>query len=474
VPEVVIRSAAWQAEDFCSGYAGPRNMPAKGSHRQTLPASLSCWQLMNRPAFSQLAQRTLQPPITWLMQMTLARPELISLAAGFTDMESLPLAEVRDLFNEILDSPRDGRRALQYGSTAGDPELRRLTAARLQSQDGPGALPESYLPDRLFISSGSQQLLYVVSECLCDPGDIVLVEDPTYFVYLSILQSHGLRCRGIRLGAQGIDLVHLEETLARLKKDGDLRRVKLLYLVTYHQNPTGTTTTWETKRQALALLRRYERDAGHPIHLLEDAAYRELRFRGEDVPSALTVPRAADRVIYAGTFSKPFATGARVGFGVLPERMLRVVLRIKGNHDFGTSNLLQQLLKRALTTCRYEAHLDRLRQRYAHKAATMTRAIRAHLPTSVQWQEPNGGLYVWARLSPGVKSGIRSKLFRTALENQVLYVPGVLCYAEDPTRARPDHELRLSFGGASVSNLRTGIRRLGASLHPLLDSASVS
>jgi 2-aminoadipate transaminase len=423
---------------------------------------------MNGSTLSQLAQRTTEPPITWLMQMTLARPELISLAAGFTDSESLPVRETRELINQLLDSSREGRRALQYGSTAGDPELRRLTGARLQTQDGPGAVAARYTLDRIFISSGSQQLLYVISECLCDPGDIVLVEDPTYFVYLSILQSHGLQCRGIRLGADGIDAGQLEQTLERLKRQGDLPRVKLLYLVTYHQNPTGTTTSWETKRQVLALLRRYEPDAGHPIYLLEDAAYRELRFAGDEVPSALTLPNAVDRVIYAGTFSKPFATGIRLGFGVLPQRLLRVVLRIKGNHDFGSSNLLQQLLKRALASCAYERHLELLRRRYAQKAAMMTKAIRACFPAGVQWEEPRGGLYVWARLPRHIASGFRSRLFRAALANQVLYVPGVFCYATDPTRKRPDHELRISFGGATMPNLRAGIQRLGDSLRPLL------
>jgi 2-aminoadipate transaminase len=218
----------------------------------------------------------------------------------------------------------------------------------------------------------------------------------------------------------------------------------------------------------MALLRRYERAAGHPIYLLEDAAYRELRFAGEDVPSALTLPDATGRVVYAGTFSKPFATGARVGFGVLPKPLLRVVLRIKGNHDFGTSNLLQQLLKRALATCRYDSHLDVLRSRYANKAAVMTRAMRASFPPGVQWLEPRGGLYTWARLPRTIKSGFRSKLFRAALERQVLYVPGQNCYAEDPTRPRPDHEMRLSFGGASVSDLREGIQRLGATLGDML------
>jgi 2-aminoadipate transaminase len=427
---------------------------------------------MNGSALSQLAHRTTEPPITWLMQMTLARPELISLAAGFTDSESLPVRETRELIHQILDSSHEGRKALQYGSTAGDPELRRLTGSRLQIQDGPGAVAARYAPDRLFISSGSQQLLYMISECLCDPGDIVLVEDPTYFVYLSILESHGLQCRGIRLGPDGIDPSHLEQTLERLKREGDLRRVKLLYLVTYHQNPTGTTTSWDTKRQVLALLRRYERHAGHPLYLLEDAAYRELRFAGEDVPSALTLPNAAERVIYAGTFSKPFATGMRIGFGILPQQLLRVVLRIKGNHDFGSSNLLQQLLKRALASCAYETHLELLRKRYAQKAATMTNAIRACFPARVQWQEPRGGLYVWARLPRGITSGFRSRLFRAALANQVLYVPGVLCYATDPSRPRPDHELRISFGGATIPNLRAGIQRLGDSLRPLLNPQS--
>jgi 2-aminoadipate transaminase len=419
---------------------------------------------MNASVLSRLARRTDEPPITWLMQMTLRRPELISLAAGFTDSESLPIAEVRDLLDEILGSARLGRIALQYGSTAGDPELRTLTGERLRAQDGGWRSAELYGPERLLITSGSQQLLYILTECLCDPGDVVLVEDPTYFVYLGIVQSHGLQCRGIRLDSDGINLAHLERTLERLKQSGDLRRVKFLYLVTYHQNPTGVTTALETKRRAMALLGRYERAAGHPIYLVEDAAYRELRFAGEDVPSALTLRRGAERVIYAGTFSKPFATGARVGFGVMPERLLRVVLRVKGNHDFGTSNLLQQLHKRALATCRYDSHLQVLRRRYAHKAAVMTRAMRVAFPPDVQWLEPRGGLYAWARLPPSIRSGFGSKLFRAALDRQVLYVPGQNCYAEDPTRTRPDHELRLSFGGASVRDIREGIRRLGATL----------
>ena len=304
----------------------------------------------------------------------------------------------------------------------------------------------------------------MVTECLCDPGDIVLVEDPTYFVYLSIAQSHGLRCRGIRLLEDGLDLMHLEQNLEGLKRSGDLHRVKLLYLVSYFHNPTGYTTSHAKKAGALQLLRRYERDAGHPIYLLEDAAYRELRFAGRDVPSALVHRGAAERVIYAGTYSKPFASGVRVGFGLLPERLLTVVMRVKGNHDFGSSNLLQQLITRALESCRYENRLPSLRRRYEAKARAMVGSMRDRFPDVVRWRDPEGGLYVWARLPTSWKSGVKSKLFRAALARDVLYVPGELCYADDPSRGRPNHEMRLSFGGASQANIRTGIQRLGSVL----------
>jgi 2-aminoadipate transaminase len=422
---------------------------------------------MSPSSVSRLGHRTSEPPISWLMSATLSRPNLISLAAGFTDSDSLPVKETRELLNGLLGSARTGRVALQYGSTAGDPSLRGVTGEHLHRLDGATAPDTLYSPARIFISGGSQQLLYLLTECLCDPGDLVLLEDPTYFVYLGIVQSHGLECRGIPLAADGLDLAHLERTLEALKRSGAIRRVKLLYLVTYFQNPTGVSAAWAKKAGALELLRRYEKAAGHPIYLLEDAAYRELRFAGDDVPSLLTAKRAADRVIYAGTFSKPFATGVRVGYGVVPEGLLKVVLRVKANHDFGTSSLLQQLMQRALVTGAYDRHLGVLRARYAHKAAVMVRAIREHFPAEVEWDEPRGGLYVWARLPRSVKSGMKSRLFRAALQHDVLYVPGELCYAPDPTRARPNHELRISFGGASVPDLRTGIARLGATLHKL-------
>jgi 2-aminoadipate transaminase len=234
------------------------------------------------------------------------------------------------------------------------------------------------------------------------------------------------------------------------------------------------------------LLKRFERAAGHPIYLLEDAAYRELRFetvaavcdrRSSDgtanirrsqtaatsygEKSALAVPGAADRVIYVGTFTKPFATGARVGYGLLPELLFSTVKYIKGNHDFGTANLLQQLFARAVASGAHDKQVARLQKRYAYKAQVMKLAIEKYFPPSVEWWEPAGGLYFWARLPKNIPTGVKSKVFQNALKNDVLYVPGELCYADDPTRRKPDHEMRISFGNASEADIREGIKRLG-------------
>ena len=412
-----------------------------------------------------MGRRTAEPPISWLMRIKLERPRLISLAAGFTDSPTLPVAGSRRLLNELLGDATLGQTALQYGSTAGDDTLRKLTARRIRQLDGsPRGQAGSYEARRTVISHGSQQFLYMATEALCDPGDIVLVEDPTYFVYLGIMQSRGVAGRGVRMTRDGIDLGHLEQVLESLKRDGSLPRLKILYLVSYHQNPTSRSTSLRVKAGALELLRRYEHAAGHPIYLMEDAAYRELGFAGKPAPSALAVKGAVDRVIYLGTYSKPFATGVRVGFGILPEELLTPVLRIKGNHDIGTSNLPQQLVSRSLASGLYEKNLARVQRRYRAKAKAMTDAMGEHLPESAQWEQPEGGLNVWAAMPRKVNTGMKSNFFKKVLDRNVLYVPGGLCYVDDPTRAKAGHEMRLSFGVATEDEIREGIRRLGQAI----------
>jgi 2-aminoadipate transaminase len=164
----------------------------------------------------------------------------------------------------------------------------------------------------------------------------------------------------------------------------------------------------------------------HPLYLLEDAAYRELRFEGDDVKSALVIKGHRDRVIYAGTYSKPFATGTRVGFGLVPEPVLTAVLRIKGNHDFGSSNLLQQLLAQSLASGLYEQHLAVLRKRYAHKARLMLAALRQHFPADVEWWEPPGVVLLGACRNAS-SPGRSSKVFQGRWRQRVVVRRTVLC-----------------------------------------------
>lgn len=419
---------------------------------------------MNEGSFlSSLARRSSDPAISWLMKLTLDQPHLISLAAGFTDNETLPVAEVSELIAGLEHDDAAARAALQYGSTAGDAELRQLTLDRVCAQDGiaPGA---ALTADDVVITNGSQQLLYLLSEVLCDPGDIVLVEDPTYFVYLGICEALGIEATPVRLEPDGISPDDLKRTLQRLMDNGTLDRLKFVYLVTYFQNPTGWTSSFEKKREAFAILRHYEAAAGHPIFVLEDAAYRDLRFAGPDTPSLKSLDTTNERVAYSNTYTKPFATGIKVGYGVLPRSLMRHVLRSKGNHDFGSANFNQCLIARALRTGVYDQHLPKMHAGYRRRKELMGGALRKYFPSSAKWQEANGGLYFWPELPAQHDTSRDGAIFRAALDAGVLYVPGDLCFANSPLRPRPKNCMRLSFGGTPSSQIEEGIKRLGTVL----------
>jgi 2-aminoadipate transaminase len=390
-----------------------------------------------------LARRTTLPPISWLMHAALERPELISLAAGFTDNATLPVEEVAGLTRDLFRHEKAARAALQYGTTQGLPALRQELVRR---QDA-----VCLTANDIVITNGSQQLLYLVSEVLCDPGDVVLVEDPTYFVYLGIVEALGLRATGFS---------SIENLKSKIQDAG--RRLKLVYLVTYFQNPTGQTWSLDARREALAIVRFYERKAGHPIYILEDAAYRDLRFEGDDVPSCKSLDAGNARVLYTNTLTKPFATGIKLGYGILPKPILQAVLRSKSNHDFGASNLLQVLLARALADGVYDRHLPKIAAAYRAKRDAMCDALDAF--PQFRYERPRGGLYVWAQLPARVKTGVKSRLFRRALDAGVLYVPGEMCFCADRSRRIPANCLRLSFGTQPAAQIRKGIRLLADAL----------
>ncbi len=412
---------------------------------------------MNAPQhFSALAKRSGEPPISWLMKLALEKPDLISLAAGFTDNETLPVGEVSALTREILSKPKTARTALQYGTTIGLPQLRHELLRRWQKQDH--VRKSRISADDVVVTNGSQQLLYLLSEVLCDPGDIAIVEDPTYFVYLGIVEALGVRA----IGFSNVEM--LKARLEQLKAKRLLPRVKLLYLVTYFQNPTGHTWSLEQKREAFDLVKRYERAAGHPIYILEDAAYRDLRFEGGDVPSFKPFDPRNERIVYTNTLTKPFATGIKLGYGILPPTLMRAVLRSKSNHDFGSSNFLQTILARALAEGLYERHLPKIASAYRRKRDAMVEELDATFPNTARYQTPRGGLYVWVELDERTKTGATSGLFKRALDAGVFYVPGDMCYCADPSRKIPQNGMRLSFGAQSVPQIQKGIRLLADAL----------
>jgi 2-aminoadipate transaminase len=420
--------------------------------------------------FSEHARRTKDSPISYFMQQAVENPRLISLAAGLVDAASLPAGPVQDAIDNLLATPERARAALQYGTTQGYLPLREKLVEHVARMDGvtPGDL--SLTADDVVITTGSQQLLYLLAELLLDPGDIVLTEAPSYFVYQGTLESFGVRTPSVPMDEHGLRLDALEQILDRLEYDCQLERVKMIYTCDYFQNPSGLTLSRERRGPLVELARRYSRK--QRILILEDAAYRELRYEGEDLPSVKRFDPDNRHVIQAMTFSKPCAPGLKTGYGVLPRDLVAPLLRLKGNHDFGSNNFTQHLLDRLLETGAYARHAGELRNVYRRKRDVLLQALAAefgprgeddHLGGTgkMHWTHPAGGLYVWLSFPRSVDTGPDGPLMAAALREGVLYVPGQFCYVAEERKPVPTWEVRLSFGVVSEEQLVEGVRRLG-------------
>jgi 2-aminoadipate transaminase len=409
---------------------------------------------------SQRARRTSEPQISVMLSKVLGDPSIISLAAGFVDQKSLPAEMVREVLEHSVFATGDiARKALQYGSTNGLAELREALVPRLEA----GGVAGPVDPNHIVLTSGSQQLLYLITDVLVDPGDIVLVEDPTYFVYMGVLEGAGARTLGVATDDDGMIPQALEERLEEVRAAGELRRVKLLYLMTYFQNPKGTSHSWRRREQLYEIIERYS-TADNFIHILEDAAYFELKFEGEDVPFMKKLDPKNERVLLALTFSKAFAPGMRLGYGHLPARVVEPVLNQKGNHDFGSSNFAQHIVNFALRNGLFDKHGARLRDRYRAKRDLMLKVIREEFPPEVRFVEPKGGLYVWATLPESVATSPGSAFFDEAMARKVLYVPGCYCYACEQGRPKPDNQLRLCYGYIEEEPMVEGLQRLAGAM----------
>jgi 2-aminoadipate transaminase len=257
----------------------------------------------------------------------------------------------------------------------------------------------------------------------------------------------------------------LEELLARLDRTGEISRLRLIYVVDYYQNPSGLTLSSPRRERLLELVRHYSRT--HRFFILEDAAYRELRYEGPNLPSIKSLDHDNQNVILAMTFSKPCAPGLKTGYGFLPRGLMEPLLRLKGNHDFGSNNFTQHLLDRLLATGAYDRHLAELCRVYRAKRDILLATLEREFGRwpEVRWTRPKGGLYVWLTFPSDVDTGPDSSLMRVALREGVLYVPGQFCYVNGENAPLPRSGARLSFGVAHPEHLEEAVSRLARAAH---------
>lgn len=409
---------------------------------------------------SQRWQWGSKQPISFLMEQAVQNVGVISLAAGLVDQQSLPVSETRSAAAALLADETLARTALQYGTTQGAERLRRHLLLHLSQLEGCSTDRLGIDAEQLVLTTGSQQLLSLVGEVLLDPGDIVLAAAPTYFAFLGTLNGLGARTIPIASDNNGMQPAALDTELTRLDRAGELSRVKLIYVVSYYENPSGVSLSAERRRALVELARRWSRQ--QRLFILEDAAYRELRYDGPELPSVWSFDQARSSVILAQTFSKSFSPGLRVGFGVVPKELIAPICDRKGNEDFGSANFNQHLLATVFEHGLYKGHAELLRQTYRAKRDAMLAAADRYFSEvpGVAWVHPHGGLYVWMSLPPSIDTGFGGPLFRQATQvEKVMYVPGDVCYA-GPVDGRPRHQMRLSYGTQTAAGIDEGMRRL--------------
>jgi 2-aminoadipate transaminase len=349
----------------------------------------------------------------------------------------------------------------------GRPDLRQALARRMLEEE-PTAGSVRELSARMMITNGSQQALYLAMQVLCNPGDIVLVDRPSYFVFLEMLAGLGVQPLCIPVDAQGV--VHtqgLETILDTLGSSGRLGRLKAVYFVSYFSNPSSRSLSEKEKSHiALALHSR-----GRIVPVVEDAAYRGLYYdQPSPARSILSLPAWEDfPKLYLSTLTKSFATGLKIGYGVCSDtEWLARMLAVKGHHDFGSSNLMQALCERVLMNGGLDMQLLRVRSVYRRKMKVLHHTLEQEglLSLGWRWSVPSGGLYLWLRAPDGFDTTMESAFCRACLELGVLYVPGDLCYGDNA----PKNRVRLSFGVLAEQELQEAGKRFVAAARKVASS----
>lgn len=411
--------------------------------------------MINYDHFLSRAAGHMQGSAIRRMGMVLAQNrDIISFAPGYPAPDTFPWAEFQEIARDLL-SGADGS-VLQYGPTRGFAPLLEGVAGIMQAR-GAGSNPE-----RLLITTGSQQGLDLVARVLLDPGDAVLVELPTYTGAITAFRNVQAEMAGVRQEADGIDLADLEDVYTRLVRAG--RRVRVLYVVPNFQNPTGLLISL---RKRLDLL---EWAARRDILIVEDDPYRELYF-GDSASEGDVRPIRADdtegRVIYLSSFSKTLAPGYRVAWIDAPPQLAAKFEMAKQAGDLCTGGLDQRVVFEALRRGILERQLPMLRAHYQAKRNVMVDALRREFGAEVTWPEPRGGFFLWATLPTGLDG---EAMIARGVRHGVIWVAGEAFFVEHSVQ----NVIRLAFSAPTQARIVEGVARLGAVVreaHAALTSA---
>jgi 2-aminoadipate transaminase len=408
---------------------------------------------MDIPWEQRFAERThhmTSSAIRELLKVT-EHPEFISFAGGLPAPEVFPVAEVAAVTERLLQTR--GAQALQYGATEGYQPLRAWFAEQMTAEGFPVSV------ENVMITTGSQQAIYLLGKIFLDPGDLAMVESPTYLATLQAWNSFEARYLEMPADADGIITGRLEAM--------NLSGPKLLYTVPNFHNPTGVTLALERRQHLVELARR------HALLIVEDDPYRDLRFEGETLPRLITLDGTTRQhrgsaytgsVISLGTFSKILAPGLRVGWVVAAPHVISKLVQAKQGVDLHTPTLNQMIAYELAASGFLRQHMQVIRDTYRQRRDAMLAAMRASFPPGVRWTHPHGGLFLWVTLPGGCNA---DELLPDAIAQKIAYVPGAPFHANGGGA----NTFRLNFSNATPEKIAEGIARLGKVLEAHIGSA---
>lgn len=392
--------------------------------------------------FSERAANIKQSAVRDVFDISM-RPGLVSLAGGSPYLQSLPLERLADTAASII--AKDGLTALQYGGGQGTEELRSQICEVMAEEGILDAVPHNVV-----ITAGSQSAQDVATKVFCNPGDVVLVENPTYVGALNTFEAYQVQVETVEMDDDGLVPKVLEARIAALQAAG--KNIKFLYTIPNFNNPSGITLKQERRQQVVDICREAN------ILVLEDNPYGLLRFDGEPL-APLRAANPAD-VIYMGSFSKIFAPGLRIGWALVPEHLQRRYYLASEAVTLCPPTLNQMLVSAYLRDYDWKAQIDTYRGLYSQRCQAMLAALEEHMPEGASWTSPDGGFFVWVTLPEGVDT---YPLLRKAIDAGVVFIPGAAFTPSD----EPSNKLRLAFSAVPPEAITEGVRRLA----PVLQEA---